>query len=389
MTIALLSVWWLGARRYKLSLEVLRHSMIFLGLLAYYTILSISVAYSDNVSYALKTLETKISLIILPILLCGIRWDERLRNNALKLYVITVVLTSLFSIVSTIIYYKIDFTDWSYFSWVLPMTTELSANYYSLYVVFALLILVFGFNDFDFKINSILAAVGVTYLVLFLAMLSSRASFIGFFLILTIYFLRMILSRDPKLKRSGIIAILSISLLATTLGLSVPYLRDRISQFTMGIQNDPRIPIFKSSMSLISNHPVLGVGVGDVQDELREVYRKNNYHEALQNNYNPHNDWFQTLVATGIIGFLSFCFVHVQVIKDSLRLRNIFMVSFFILYVSASAGESILERNKGVVLYSFFLTLIFLLRLFHSDPPKQGPLKTSQSDNFGLRSPNT
>jgi hypothetical protein len=67
--------------------------------------------YSSNISYGLKTLESKSALIILPILLAGIRWDMQLKNNVLKLFVFVVLLATLYSLVTTFIRFDIDFSD--------------------------------------------------------------------------------------------------------------------------------------------------------------------------------------------------------------------------------------------------------------------------------------
>ncbi|HEX7015578.1 MAG TPA: O-antigen ligase family protein [Cyclobacteriaceae bacterium] len=363
IAIGLLAVWWLVAGRYKLSFAVLKNSRLFLTLLAYYLMHVVSLMYSSNLPYGLRTLETKSSLIALPILLCGIRWDIRLRNYTLKLYLVTVIVTTLISLVSTVIQYGFDMSDLSYFSWVLPMTIDLPANYYALFVVFALVILIFGTLKSIFHIKTPLVIAGVIYLLVFLALLSSRASFFAFFMILLIYSGRLIFSGKKEVRRAGIIATLITCVLAAVLVVSVPYLRDRVSQVVRGLDNDPRYPVFKSCVEVISTYPIFGVGIGDVQDVLKETYKKHNFQEALMNNYNPHNDLLQIQVTTGIVGTALFLFLIFLMLRFLWIERNIFMISFVVLYLSASVSESVLERNKGVVFFAFFLTVIFILKL--------------------------
>lgn len=363
MAIGLLAAWWLVAGRYRLSFAVLKDSKIFLTLFAYYIMHVVSMIYSSNLPYGLRTLETKSSLVALPILLCGIRWDINLRNYTLKLYVITVIVTTLVSLVSTVIEYGFNINDLSYFSWVLPLTIDLPSNYYALFVVFALIVLIFGTLKSSFQIKKPLAIAGVIYLLLFLALLSSRASFFAFFLILLIYFGRLIVSGKKEARRAGIIATLVTCVLASVLVVSVPYLRDRVSQVVRGLDHDPRYPVFRSCLEVISTYPIFGVGIGDVQDVLQETYKKHNFQEAYMNRYNPHNDLLQIQVTTGIVGTSLYLFLIFQMLRYIWVERNIFMISFVVLYLIASVSESVLERNKGVVFFAFFLTVIFILKL--------------------------
>jgi O-antigen ligase len=363
MAIGLLGAWWLITGRFRLSFSVLKDSKIFLTLAAYYLAHIVSLIYSSNIPFGLRTLETKSSLIGLPVFLCGIRWDINLRNYVLKLYVITVIVTTIVSLISTVIEYGFDPADLSYFSWVLPETIDLPSNYYALFVAFALIILIFGTLKSTFHIKKPLAIAGIIYLLLFLALLSSRASFFAFFLILLIYFGRLIFSGNKETRRKGVIATLVTCVLAVVLTVSVPYLRDRVSQVLSGLDNDPRYPVFKSCLEVISANPIFGVGIGDVQDVLLKTYEKHNYQEALMNNYNPHNDLLQMQVTTGIVGTGLYLFLIFQMLRYIWAERNIFMISFVVLYLIASVSESILERNKGVVFFAFFLTVIFILKL--------------------------
>lgn len=363
IAIGLLLIWWLVSGRYKLSFTILKNSKIFIALSAYYMAHVLSMIYSTNWSYGMATLETKISLLAVPVLLSGIRWDRKLRNIVLWLYIATVLATSLFSLVSTLIYYQIDLSDLSYFSWVLPMTVDLPPNYYSLFVVFALVILIFGTLEGDPKFSKSLAVPMAIYLLIFLALLSSRASFLAFFLIVLIYFGRQVFGTTGQARRRGIMAILVTCSIAVILAASVPYLKDRISQMARGVQYDPRYPVFKTCLEIIWDYPVFGVGIGDVQDVLKERYQENNFQEAFINNYNPHNDLLQIQVTTGIVGTIIYLFLIVQILKRAWTKRNIFMISFTVLYLITSLTESVLERNKGVIFFAFFISIVFILDL--------------------------
>jgi O-antigen ligase len=109
-------------------------------------------------------------------------------------------------------------------------------------------------------------------------------------------------------------------------------------------------------------NPILGVGIGDVQDESVKEYIRDNNTEAYTNKYNAHNDWLQILLTTGTVGFVLFLNFFLRLVKKAWVSKDLYMISFVIFYVVVSMTESILERNKGILFFSFFITFFFILK---------------------------
>lgn len=91
------------------------------------------------------------------------------------------------------------------------------------------------------------------------------------------------------------------------------------------------------------------------------VYRYLILHRALEDSYNAHNQYYDTLVAVGWLGLLSLMFYFLlplwkmfkQRKKDAQMLYFLFIVAFNALF------ESVFERQLGVLFFLFFYFLFY------------------------------
>jgi O-antigen ligase len=110
-------------------------------------------------------------------------------------------------------------------------------------------------------------------------------------------------------------------------------------------------------------HP-LGVGTGNVDENLSQALLQVNQIEMstkTQNNeirYNPHNQFLQTALELGFLGLTIFLFILVKSAQWGIRSRNgllvlvVFCLSFNCLF------ESMLQRQTGIVFFTFWIVLL-------------------------------
>ena len=369
-----LSIFWIYNKRYKQSIKVLKHSSIFLSLCIYIAFLIASFLYTEDFSYGLRALEKKSGLIILPILLTGLQWNKSLKEDVLKLFVFTLFILTVYSLITTFIKYEIG-SDISYFSWILPFTSSFSANYYSLFLAFGILIIVFEFRQFQSLLSAPITIAFIVYLGAFLPLLTSRSAILGLIAILLMYAIFKISKSANERKKGFTVLVLTFLMLVVVLS-TVPYLNTRIKQSIFHFSADPRYKLFKSTVNVFLRNPLLGVGIGDVQDELTAEHLRTNNVEAYTNKYNAHNDWLQIVLGTGLVGLVFFSHFFLQLIKKAWRTRDLYMVTFVLFFLITSMTQSILERNKGIIFFSFFTTLFFIL---NHNP--ESLIKTSTGDS--------
>ena len=123
-----------------------------------------------------------------------------------------------------------------------------------------------------------------------------------------------------------------------------------------------RLSIYNCSLKKALLSPVFGYGWGDVKDVLNKCFEEENPN-LLRHNYNTHNQFLSMLLATGIIGLVLFLYYFYYILNYSNKNGN--QVLFFILLYFGfnMLSENILEREDGVIFFSFFVNLF----LFNSE----------------------
>ena len=119
-----------------------------------------------------------------------------------------------------------------------------------------------------------------------------------------------------------------------------------------------RIILWKSALNLFKNNPVLGVGTGDIKDELMQEYLKFDFQEGVQKKFNCHNQYLQFAATLGIIGILVFLMIFVIPLKEAYQAKNIVVILFLMLVLGNVFFESMLETNAGLLFFCFFYPIL-------------------------------
>ncbi|HLV14587.1 MAG TPA: O-antigen ligase family protein [Xanthomarina sp.] len=107
--------------------------------------------------------------------------------------------------------------------------------------------------------------------------------------------------------------------------------------------------------------PIIGTGVGDTQKELNTSYLKCTQTTALNaQTYNAHNDILQIAVTVGLIGLSLYLFSLFYIFYTSFLKGNYIHCIFILLFLVSGLTESLLERDMGIRVYSFFTILLFI-----------------------------
>lgn len=225
--------------------------------------------------------------------------------------------------------------------------------YISTYFVVALFFLLF--SDVKSKILSY-----VLFIILFagLLVLSRKGSIISFLLCTILFFVSQRASR-LWLKGLFIIAVIGI-------GISfLPEIKYRFfelfsvdkivanTETSTGI----RYIVWKTSVDLITNAPVFGYGIGDVQDVLNASYNAQGYEKLAVDTYNAHNQFLQIALASGLLGLFIFLGSGFVLCRQLLTHKNFQGFVIFVFFLSVFLTESYLERQNGIIMYSFIMSM--------------------------------
>lgn len=123
--------------------------------------------------------------------------------------------------------------------------------------------------------------------------------------------------------------------------------------------------IWDCAWHTLSENPWIGVGYGDQQQVMNRCYREHRYQPLLLkgNNFNAHNLFLQTGIATGAVGVL-LLLLAIGYPLVLLRGKKAGLYYIFILMIFLTGlTESHFNRNAIVLLFAFFNSFLLYLHL--------------------------
>jgi O-antigen ligase len=319
-------------------------------------------------------LEKKISLLIFPFV---IYYQPKLSHQQIKIILFAFVAGCIFTagicLVKASYHYHLTGDPSFFFYHNFSQLVGMHAIYFSMYVCFAMVILVYYFYN-NFSASSGLEKVG--YCTMFLLLVTTIILLGGrthLFLMIVglVAFAIHVYSRYTSLKRAILYGVI-IGFFFTGVVLVFPANRERIKEAInykgeyrlsgKWGENQMRPLIWNCAFSLVKTAPIAGVGTGDVLDELQQCYTDRDYVSLLiwePVRFNAHNQFIETLVGLGFIGLIIFAGSMISATIHAVRTQNYFYLAFILLIAISFLTESMLQRQNGIVFFSFFNALLF------------------------------
>lgn len=234
-------------------------------------------------------------------------------------------------------------------------------TYFSIYILFSISLVVLVpnlFNKLPFRIAI------VAFFVLTLFLLSARASLLTLFLLsLLLLGKNMTQFSGRKLAFISFILILSLSALFW-FSPRFKEIKDRF--LTEGVIADNsdkssignRLLVWSASLSLIEDNLFQGVGVGNVDNKLKEIYNDRGYEQAFKQNLNCHNEYIQHTLMLGVSGLILILWIFGNAFFIGIRNNDYVLLSFIVIICLHALFESIFQRYSGVVFFAFFYPLL-------------------------------
>lgn len=121
-----------------------------------------------------------------------------------------------------------------------------------------------------------------------------------------------------------------------------------------------RLEAWKNGISIIKEHPIAGVGVGDLDNAMYAKYIERKTVLWKENQVMPHNQFIENAVQMGIIYSLFLLYVILYPIIKHKKTSPLLWAAA-IMFIGAMCFESILERQMGVTLFPFVYFLCSFL----------------------------
>lgn len=122
--------------------------------------------------------------------------------------------------------------------------------------------------------------------------------------------------------------------------------------------NETRLIMWTATFYEIKDHP-FGVGTGSVDIHLEERLRKLKQPQVfIDHHYNPHNQFLQTWLEVGLVGFLTLLMIIATAIYVGFRTKNSLLVLLGFSLLFQNLFESMFQRQSGIVFYTFWLCFL-------------------------------
>ena len=336
-------------------------------LLAFFLIHALGYFFSVNKDGALNAIEIKLSFLAFPILIGASNYNELQIKKIVISFVSGCVMVSVIDIFRAFYLYLFQdfnaffYTEFSYF---------MHPSYFAMYLIFAQFIILLFYPKWLSHLSNLNVKIGFMTIIFLttIFLCSSKMGLITAFLLLPLTFGIILYNNGYKKTIAGLLLALMIGIAMAYKLFPTPF--ERIKQaFKVTSSSETidktdaestavRILIWKESVKLIENNLVFGTTAGDANDKLVEAYEREGLAGALRKKLNAHNQYLQTFIGTGIIGFVLLLILTFGTLIFGFIKRNYLLSLLSILVIFNFLVESMLQAQAGFIFFAFFFCIL-------------------------------
>ncbi len=331
---------------------------------------------TEDGSYLLERLRIKLPYLILPFAFYSVpQWNRNLYQHFIYLFLCTMTLTS----VGVLGHYIMNFESINVLiSQGQSIPTPTNHIRFSLMVSLAILLGFSLFRRAHFLIwkweKWLILGMGI-FLLIFLHILSVRSGLAVFYLSFGLLIIRHIIISKQYLI-GGLVLVMLVSL---PIGAyyAIPSFKGKISYMMWDLKmhaegkgesysDSERLSSLHTASVIIREHPVMGVGAGDLKYQMHQHYDQLYPELGEQSRKMPHNQLISIWAGTGIIGLLLFLIAGMYPLLDKKRFLDPHFLSINLIIFLSFMVENTIENAVGIGFHLLFL-LIGMNALKHSE----------------------
>lgn len=244
----------------------------------------------------------------------------------------------------------------NYFSYSY-LSAFLHPAYFAVNILFAFVVIYWMFEKKMIKHNHKKWYIFISILfVLFFLFLSVRAAFLSFIVLSFIILVKQIINSRKK-------KYLFISIPVIVLLIAFVFLNPRFKAVDLkNIEtSNIRIQLWKATTDVIEENFWIGTGSGSADIYLTEVYKKHHIKQAVERKYSAHNQFIQTFVEHGIVGFMLLIVLFSVLFIHAIRQNNFLLFLFITILIISYMFESMLNRMIGCQFFGFWSGVLLYL----------------------------
>ncbi len=345
-------------------------------IIAFYIYHLIGMSYSENLAFGWNDLGIKLSFLVVPLIIAFS--DIRLsKDKIVDMIILGLFISALLALGKAAFksVYHTENNQWAYFT-ESYLAFSMHRSYYATYMAFG--VLLSAERYFTFK-N--LKYLGAAFLFALITLLTFSKAGILIMAILMIPLLFVFIYRNwgkwIAAVGTAIMVIAMISAIWFT-----PTLHIRFQKMVEGVSsvsttnnpsvesNESRLIMWSTSSRLINENVFFGVGTGDVSDALDAKNLELGNIGVADKSLNSHNQYLNTWVQLGLIGFLLLFAIMITSMMTALTTRFMPFVYLVMVIALTMSFESFLETQAGIIPVTLLICLFSIQRLGSSSISK-------------------
>ncbi len=322
--------------------------------------------HSNNIQDWLISLRIKLPFLAIPLAVVTMRkYNTAFYRLIFYFFFWTMALSSILVFANYLIHYN---TINEMMTHGKPIPVPYNHIRFNLMLVFSIII---GLHLYSkryyifFKIERVLLLIISIWFIVFLHVLSVRSGMMVFYVLVLVKVLNLLLK---KAYRFWAIALLFLLISGPVIAYySLDSFRNKIiyTQFdlkrylndesTKGTSDGRRLLSIQAGFKVFVHNPWFGVGVGDVRDQLTQVYHEK--YPEIPDNFIVHNQYVFWLAALGLCGFSLMIFFIFFPLLYKKGYSNWLILSFYLVMAGSFLVEATIEAQIGTALFLFFIPL--------------------------------
>jgi O-antigen ligase len=370
--ISIAVIWFVAICFYNYSFsQQFRPKYLLLLPVFFYLIYVFGLTYSQDLEVAITIVVRKIHILILPLafFIANRAVSEKNLNYILGFFLganlisgVVCLVYALYSAATAENYgIALEGEMYSFFSsYLFVRPLNVSPVYISLYYNFSLLV---ALSTPFIRITAYRVVIAV-YLLVLIILLGSHVGLVSSSLI----FLFWLTGRLQNIKLIGAVMVILVVIAIVTAtsndnlktwvirGFDFNYTED-FSKVAKSQSN--KVDIWNAALKKIEEAPTLGFGPGDGQKALEQSFLASGLKNEFKDALNAHNEFLSTSLEIGMCGLAVMIIMLVVPLVHAVRAKNLTGIGFLLIIILFFSIESVLTRQKGIVFFSFFYSLLF------------------------------
>ncbi|QSE98399.1 O-antigen ligase family protein [Fulvivirga lutea] len=347
-----------------------------LFLISYFILTVLGLVHSYDLSEGFKFVEMRLLILLLPVVIVTVNFNEIQFKNIKKTFVYGCVAVLIFGLFNSTIEYWESGDSGFFFNDNLTSIVGIQAAYFAIIVNVSIILAVSFLLD-NYKKYYLYPA--ILFLITCELLLATRISILTLALLVIIFMVYL----GSKYKGKTTIPLLLTLLTLFVIGImSFPQTYNRfksmfssfeyqfdnpnpVNHFNAEVSSENwngltlRLALWECGWEVIKTDFWLGVGTGDYESSFNAQLEKVNFKYAQAMNFGVHNQYLYTWISFGLFGLIIFIASIMGLFVLAYKNNNYVFILVLGAFCMAFLTENVLNRYYGILPFALLLSIIF------------------------------